>query len=109
MSALRADAGETPALRALRAKAPHVSFLQEANKALRAIASVTRRDRLERLANAATDDREPTPQQRAAIERLRTRVGVNAGALNEVDSKNILRAYGIATPEEALVTTTDEA
>ena len=101
--------GQTDYSRALRAKAAHISFLQEANKALRAIASVTRRDRLERLVHAATDDREPTAQQRAALDRLRARAGAGAVALNEVESKNILRAYGIATPEEALVTTAGEA
>jgi acetyltransferase len=101
--------GQTDYSRALRARAAHVSFLQEANKALRAIASVTRRDRLVRLANAATDDREPSAQQRAALDRLRARAGAGGVALNEVESKNILRAYGIATPEEALVTTAGSA
>ncbi len=43
---------QTDYSRALRAKAPHVSFLQEANKALRAIASVTRRDKIEALRRA---------------------------------------------------------
>jgi acetyltransferase len=101
--------GQTDYSRALRTKAPHVSFLQEANKALRVIASVTRRDRIERLANAATDDREPTPHQRTALDRLRAPARAGAVALNEVESKNILRAYGIVTPEEALVTTVGEA
>ena len=45
--------GHTDFSRALRADAPHVSFLQEANKALRAIAAVARRDELERLARSA--------------------------------------------------------
>ena len=35
--------------------------------------------------------------------------GAEAAALNEADSKDILRAYGIATPEEALVTSVDDA
>src|SRR5258708_26011183 len=39
--------------RALRAQVPHVSFLLEVNKSLRAVASVARRDELERLAGAA--------------------------------------------------------
>ena len=42
--------GQTDYSRALRAKAGHVSFLQEAYKALRAIASVARRDERARLA-----------------------------------------------------------
>ncbi len=57
--------------RALRAKAPHVSFLQEANKALRAIASVARRDELEALRRTAVDDAPRTDAQRARRARRR--------------------------------------
>jgi acetyltransferase len=95
--------------RALHAKAPHVSFLQEANKGLRAIASVARRDEIERLALIAAEDRSRTTEQRAAIERVRSRAGAQAAALNEVESKAILRAYGIAAPLESVVTTAQEA
>jgi acetyltransferase len=100
---------QTDYSRALRAKAPHVSFLQEANKALRAIANVVRRDRLEALRRAAGDDMARTDAQRVVAERLRARVGAQATALNEVESKAILRAYGIPTPEEVLATSRDEA
>src|SRR4051794_39048318 len=100
---------QTDYSRALRAKAPHVSFLQEANKALRAIASVARRDALEGLALAAKDDAPRTPEQRAAVARLKTRASGEARALNEADSKEVLRLYGIATPQEALVTSPAEA
>src|SRR5262249_2486261 len=95
--------------RALRWKAPHVSFLQEANKSLRAIASVARRDELEALRRAAADDGAPAGAQRAASKRLRQRAGSTATALNEADSKDILRAYGIATPNEALVSSRSDA
>jgi acyl-CoA synthetase (NDP forming) len=100
---------QTDYSRALRAKAPHVSFLQEANKALRAIANVVRRDRMEALRRAAGDDTARTDAQRAAAERLRASAGAQATALNEVESKEILRAYGIPTPEEALVTSREDA
>jgi acyl-CoA synthetase (NDP forming) len=102
--------GQTDYSRALRAKAPHVSFLQEANKALRSIATVARRDELERLANdgqSAAPER--TVEQSALIERLRQRAGSEAAALNEVESKEVLRTYGIATPQEELVTTPEAA
>jgi acyl-CoA synthetase (NDP forming) len=102
--------GHTDFSRALRAKAPHVSFLQEANKALRAIAAVARRDEMERLARsaeAATPAR--TAEQSALVERLRQRAGKEAAALNEIESKEVLRAYGIATPKEELVTSIDSA
>jgi acetyltransferase len=100
---------QTDYSRALRAKAPYVSFLQEANKALRAIASVARRDALERLALAAKDDASRTPEQCAAVARLKTRAGPEVQALNEADSKHMLRLYGIATPQEALVTSPADA
>jgi acetyltransferase len=100
---------QTDYSRALRAKAPHVSFLQEANKALRAITSVVRRDKMEALRRATGDDTARTGAQRAATERLRARATAQATALNEVDSKEILRAYGIPIAEEALVTSRDEA
>jgi len=100
---------QTDYSRALRAKAPHLSFLQEANKALRAIANAIRRKESERIAAAAADDRPATPAQRETIERLRHRAGAEAAALNEVESKEVLRAYGIATPAEALVASAADA
>jgi acetyltransferase len=100
---------QTDYSRALRAKAPHVSFLQEANKALRAIANVVRRDRMEALRRAAGDDTARTDAQRAAGERLQERASAQAIALNEVESKEILRAYGILMPEEAIATSREEA
>ena len=101
---------QTDYSRALRAKASHVSFLQEANKALRAIANAVRRDEMERLAHGATEnDGMRTAEQRAAIQRLRARAGAEASALNEVESKDVLRAYGVATPAEVLVASATEA
>jgi acyl-CoA synthetase (NDP forming) len=94
--------GQTDYSRALRANAPHVSFLQEANKGLRAIANVVRRDEVERLAQGAADDLSRTPAQRDAAERLRARARPEAAALNEADSKAVLTAYGIHTPTEIL-------
>lgn len=96
--------------RAVRARAPHLSFLQEGNKACRAIASLVRRDALEALA------REPAPgamsltsAQRQVVEQVRHRTGADAIALDEVQSKELLRAYGIATPAEMVVRSPVEA
>jgi acetyltransferase len=102
--------GQTDYSRALRAKAPHVSFLQEPAKALRAIAAVARRGELERLARSA-ESAQPThtSQQSALIERVRARAGNDATALNEFESKELLRAYGVVTPDEALVASLDDA
>ena len=97
--------GQTDYSRALRAKAPHVSFLQEAYKALRAIASVARRDERERLARGSLlQPQAPAPERRDLAERLRSRATAEPVALDEAQSKEVLRAYGIATAEEALVT-----
>jgi acyl-CoA synthetase (NDP forming) len=99
---------QTDYSRALRAKAPHVSILQETNKALRAIASVVRRAELERLAGAAVAA-VSTPAETAAAERVRTLAKSGAAALNEIESKDLLRAYGIGTPVEVAVHALEEA
>jgi acyl-CoA synthetase (NDP forming) len=102
--------GQTDYSRALRARAPHVSFLQEANKALRAIAAVARARECERLAGSAEAVRaQPTPEQAQAIAQLAARAGNNATALDEAESKALLRLYGVASPAEALVTSPAEA
>jgi acetate---CoA ligase (ADP-forming) len=106
--------GQTDFSRALRARAPHVSFLQEANKALRAIATVARARECEQLAGTAEAiARRPTPEQAQAIERAIARMAGGAGAsstvLDEVESKALLRPYGIMTPSEALATSPAEA
>ncbi len=97
--------GQTEYSRDVRAKAPHISFLQEAYKGLRAIATVARRAERERLAGAeAADASPPASIQRTIIERVRSRAQAEPVALDEAESKNVLRAYGIATPAETLVT-----
>jgi acetyltransferase len=100
--------GQTDHSRALRARAPHVSFLQEANKALRAIAAVARARESEQLAGTAVE-RRPTPAQAKAIAQVATRAGSAPTALDEVASKDLLRAYGIMAPTEALVTSPAQA
>ncbi len=102
--------GQTEYSRTLRARAPHVSFLQEANKALRAVAAVVRARSGEALAGtAAVTDRRPTAEEAAAVAHLRGHASAQATPLDEVESKALLRAYGIAGPVEALVTTQTEA
>jgi acyl-CoA synthetase (NDP forming) len=94
--------------RALRAQVPHVSFLLEVNKSLRAIASVARRDELERLAGAAARTA-ATPAEAAAAARVRTLAKAGAAALDEVESKQLIRAYGISTPTEIAAQSPDDA
>jgi acyl-CoA synthetase (NDP forming) len=105
-----ASHGQTDYSRAVRARAPHVSFLQEANKALRAIAAVARARECEELARTAEAiDRHPTPEQAQAIERMAARASVKSAALDEVESKDLLRRYGIMAPAETLVTSPAQA
>jgi acetate---CoA ligase (ADP-forming) len=102
--------GQTDYSRALRARAPHVSFLQEANKTLRAIAGVAHAREGEQLAGtSAAIARRPTPEQAQAIERMAGRAGGHSTALDEVESKDLLRFYGIMAPAQALVTSPAEA
>jgi acetate---CoA ligase (ADP-forming) len=94
--------------RALRARSPHVSFLLEANKALRAIESVVRRDELERLA-ALPASPQPSAAQSAAAAQVRALAKSGATTLNEIVSKDLLRAYGIPAPAEIAAQSADEA
>jgi acyl-CoA synthetase (NDP forming) len=94
--------------RALRAQVPHVSFLLEVNKSLRAIASVARRDELERLVRSSATT-VSTPAKTAAVARVRMLAKNGAVALDEVESKALIRAYGIATPTEIAVQSPDDA
>jgi len=91
--------------RNLRARAPHLSFLQEANKVLRVIEKVARRSEREALQKTIGDAPPPTPAQRALADRLRqeAKAAKGAFALNEVRSKELLRAYGLPTPREEIV------
>jgi acetyltransferase len=100
--------GQTDYSRALRAKAPHVSFLQEAYKALRAVERVVHRDELERLARVPAPEVQTAPQQ-DAVRHVHAAMNAGAAALSETASKEVLRAYGIATPAESLAANPDDA
>jgi acetate---CoA ligase (ADP-forming) len=106
-----ASHSQTDYSRMLRARTPHVALLQEANKSLRAIERVVRRGELARFAK----DTGPAPPRddahRALVADVRSLAAAAAGVtpLNEAASKRILRSYGLALPEEALVTTPAEA
>lgn len=104
-----ASHGLTEFGRALRARSPHLSFLQEANKALRAIESVVRRDELERLGAVPAAAVAPAPSAAAAADKVRSLAAAGTYALDEVRSKELLRAYGIATPREIATGSADEA
>jgi acetate---CoA ligase (ADP-forming) len=102
---------QTDYSRALRAKTPHLSFLQEANKALRAIERAARAAELERLAAASAPAR-AAPKNLAEIDaaaKVRRLAAAGTTALDETQSKELLRAYGIATPNEIAVRSPEQA
>jgi acetate---CoA ligase (ADP-forming) len=101
--------GQTDYSRVLRGRAPHISFLQEANKALRTIAAVAGAQARATLADSAATDRRPTPEQAQTIATLRSRATAQATPLDEVESKAMLRPYGITAPAETLVTSKTDA
>jgi acetyltransferase len=102
--------GQTDYSRDLRAQSPHLPFLQEANKGLRAIEAVVRRDELERLAVGAPETaRASSPAEQTAADKVRARAKSGTAALDELQSKGLLRAYGIATPKEVAVHSADDA
>ncbi len=95
---------QTAYSRELRAVLPHLSFLNESGKALRAIARSVRRR--ERAAHSEEVVPEGPRADAAALARLRA-TAANAAApqaLGETQSKELLRRYGIATPRETLAT-----
>ena len=93
--------GQTAHSRAIRHGAPHVSFLQEANKALRAIASVARRGEAEALGSSGADTHAPAP---ALAQELREQARQLQAplALDEARSKALLAAYGVPLAQEGL-------
>ncbi len=101
--------GQSGFSRALRNEARHVPFLQEANKALRAIAACADRDAAETLSRISQAAYAPTPEQAAVAETLRKWRAAGVTTLDEVRSKDILRRFGLATSKERVARNVDEA
>ncbi|MCZ6447857.1 MAG: acetate--CoA ligase family protein [Alphaproteobacteria bacterium] len=103
--------GLTAYSRGIRADLPHLPFLQEVDKSLRAIKAVTNYGASRRPAEVGR--RSPSAQEEAAAARVRqAAAGAGAGVphpLSEPDSKALLAAYGIKVPIEAVVGSAEEA
>jgi acyl-CoA synthetase (NDP forming) len=100
--------GLTDYSRTLRADLPHVAFLQEVDKSLRAVRSVT--DYAERArARPRKPARSVPASARTRLDALLTRRAAGPRTLSEVESKALLKAYGIACPKEGLATSAREA
>ena len=98
--------------RAFRAELEHLPVLQEVDKALKAVAAAGRYGALRAQLRRQAPARDTTPAERAAIATAlhrRVPTGDGRALLNEADSKELLRAYGIATPREAVAAGADEA
>lgn len=102
--------GQTEYSRALRHTAPNVSFLQEANKGLRAIDAVARRNEADLLAKS-TGMISPSKQLPSIAMEVRQQTLSTHGsfALNEVHSKALLAAYGVPLAREELARTREDA
>jgi acetyltransferase len=96
--------------RAVRAQLPHVPCLQEVDKTLRTVRAIS--DYARRAAQAATVP--PTvafPKGKALLEKILARAAkLGAGkTLDEVQSKELLKAYGIRGPKEEVAHSAKEA
>ncbi|MEE8284436.1 MAG: acetate--CoA ligase family protein, partial [Alphaproteobacteria bacterium] len=103
--------GLTDYSRAMRAELPHLAFLQETDKSLRALKSVA--DYVASRGPGPLRTRAPAAEEVAACKRVReAAAGAGAGVphpLSEPDSKALLAAYGIKVPIEAIAASADEA
>ena len=100
----------TDTSRSFRRELPHLPFLQEPNKALRAVAALGRYGAGLRTANPPP--RAPHAASRAKVAAITARARPAPGGfavLGEADAKALLRLFDIATPEESLVHSAEEA
>ena len=96
--------------RDFRAHLPHIPCLQEVDKTLRTVRAISD------YARRATQASVVVPalgssKGKAVLDKILTRTGKHAPrkALNEVQSKQLLKAYGIAGPKEAVALNAKEA
>jgi acetyltransferase len=97
--------GLTDYARALRARLPHLAFLQEIDKSLataRAVIDYAERARdRSSLSSPVYGGGAATAGGGGALDRILKRAGERK-ILSEIKSKNVLKAYGIASPKESL-------
>lgn len=95
--------------RKLRAALPNVAFIQETTKSIGALAALAEWSRISGRPTVS-----PSASARsvpAEAQELQGRVAATSGSffLNERDSKNLLKAYGVNVTQEALATSEDDA
>jgi acetyltransferase len=96
--------------REFRAKLPHLPVLQEVDKALKAAGAAGRYGALRAQATTTTSNTTRTSKPNVApVLRRRSKAADGLSVLNEADSKELLRAYGIRTPREVIAGSADTA
>jgi acetyltransferase len=97
--------GLTDYSRQLRTELGNVAFMQEMDKSLRTLRAITANISAQATQPAVRPP--PSPERRALLDRL---LQTSAGpALNEVDSKALLGAYGIVAVREGVAGDAEEA
>jgi acyl-CoA synthetase (NDP forming) len=96
--------------REFRQALPHLPVLQEVDKALRAVGAAGRYGalRAQAMGAAASPPTAGKPDVAAVLQR-RKAAGDGLSLLDEAASKELLRAYGIATPREAAAGNVEDA
>jgi acetate---CoA ligase (ADP-forming) len=96
--------------KSFRAELKHLPVLQEVDKALKAVGRAGRYGALCALNAAAASDAPPPPRPDVSATLARRKfAGHGCSVLSEADSKELLRAYGIATPREQVAGSVDYA
>jgi acyl-CoA synthetase (NDP forming) len=91
--------------RKLRASLPNVAFLQEPDKALRTLRTVT--EHIGQAEPPARQRRTPPAEAKGLLDRAIAKGGPRT--LDEVTSKGLLAAYGLPLPRETLAGSEEEA
>jgi len=95
--------------REFRARLPHLPVLQEIDKAIKAAGAAGRYGALRAAVATAAPATTTAKPNIAAVLKRRTRAADGFSILNEADSKELLRAYGIRTPNEVTALSVDTA
>ncbi len=95
--------------REFRAELKHLPVLQEIDKALRVAGAAGRYGALRAQALAAVEPARSSKPNITPVLRRRTKAADGLAVLNEADSKELLRAYGIRTPREVIAGSADTA
>jgi acetate---CoA ligase (ADP-forming) len=95
--------------KSFRAELAHLPVLQEVDKALKAVGRAGRYGALRALAQQRGTAAPPERPDVTSILRRAKPAGDGCAVLSEADSKELLRAYGIATPREFTATSVEQA